>query len=398
MKILVVCQYYYPEQFRINDICKELKEKGNEVTVLTGLPNYPNGVVPKEYKYFKKRKENIDGINVIRCFEIGRRKGPIFRVLNYFSFAISGAIKAKHIKEEYDVIYVYQLSPVLMAVPGIKYKKKHNKKLVLYCLDLWPESLTAGGLSKKSFIYKKMEKISKNIYNSVDEIVVSSKSFEPQFRDILDEKIKISYIPQYAEKELVRGKNENRELNYVFAGNIGKAQNVEVIVKAANELKENNNIKIQIVGDGSSLNECKLLTEKYKLKNITFLGKKKIEEMQSFYDNADAMIVTLNGDDFALKTLPAKVQACMATGNAIIAAARGEVKNVIDDSKCGYCVNPDDHINLAKKIIEFSKLTNEEKEKMRENAYKYYQNNFDKNIFINKTIEILKKKGCNKNV
>ena len=119
MKILVICQYYYPEPFRINEICEEMVKKGNEVTVLTGLPNYPEGKIYKGYKFLKRRKENINGVNVIRSFEIGRRKGIFFRALNYASFMISASIKAFFIKEKFDIIYVYQLSPISMVKPAI---------------------------------------------------------------------------------------------------------------------------------------------------------------------------------------------------------------------------------------------------------------------------------------
>ena len=127
MNILVISQFYFPEQFRITDICENLVEKGNEVTVLTGLPNYPNGYIEKDYKWFRKRKEKIKGVNVIRCWEIGRRKGNFFRMLNYFSYAFSASIRTIFMGKKYDVVYVYQLSPILMAIPGIIYKKIYKK-------------------------------------------------------------------------------------------------------------------------------------------------------------------------------------------------------------------------------------------------------------------------------
>ena len=217
MKILVVCQYYYPEQFRINDICETLVKKENEVTVLTGLPNYPRGKVSKEYKFFRKRKEKINGVNVIRSFEIGRRRGIIFRVLNYLSYMISASIKACFMKEQFDVVYVYQLSPVLMAVPGIIYKKRHNTKMVLYCLDLWPESVTTFGIKENTLIYKLIDKISRKIYNKADEILVSSETFKQDIKKKLKQDIKIEYIPQYSENILSAKTHKwHKEINFVF--------------------------------------------------------------------------------------------------------------------------------------------------------------------------------------
>lgn len=398
MKILVVCQYYYPEQFRINDICETLVKKENEVTVLTGLPNYPRGKVSKEYKFFRKRKEKINGVNVIRSFEIGRRRGIIFRVLNYLSYMISASIKACFMKEQFDVVYVYQLSPVLMAVPGIIYKKRHNTKMVLYCLDLWPESVTTFGIKENTLIYKLIDKISRKIYNKADEILVSSETFKQDIKKKLKQDIKIEYIPQYSENILSAKTHKwHKEINFVFAGNIGKAQSVETIIKAANELKENSNIKIHIVGDGSSLQECKDLVKKLNLNNVIFYGKKELNEMQQYYNLADAMIVTLTKDAFASKTLPGKVQSCMATGNPIIAAADGETKKIIENAKCGYCVPAEDYKALANKMIEFASKTKVEIAELENNSQEYYNKNFKKDIIINKLIKVLEKEGI-KNV
>lgn len=398
MKILVVCQYYYPEQFRINDICETLVKKENEVTVLTGLPNYPRGKVSKEYKFFRKRKEKINGVNVIRSFEIGRRRGIIFRVLNYLSYMISASIKACFMKEQFDVVYVYQLSPILMAVPGIIYKKRHNTKMVLYCLDLWPESVTTFGIKENTLIYKLIDKISRKIYNKADEILVSSETFKQDIKKKLKQDIKIEYIPQYSENILSAKTHKwHKEINFVFAGNIGKAQSVETIIKAANELKENSNIKIHIVGDGSSLQECKDLVKKLNLNNVIFYGKKELNEMQQYYNLADAMLVTLTKDAFASKTLPGKVQSCMATGNPIIAAADGETKKIIENAKCGYCVPAEDYKALANKMIEFASKTKVEIAELENNSQEYYNKNFKKDIIINKLIKVLEKEGI-KNV
>lgn len=323
MKILVVCQYYYPEQFRINDICEELVKLGNNVTVLTGLPNYPEGKIPKEYKFLKKRKETINGVNIIRNWEIGRRKGSIFRILNYCSYMISASIKAFFLPNDYDVVYVYQLSPVTMAIPGILYKKKNNKKLQLYCLDLWPASLTTGGIKEESLFYKMMKKISHWIYKNADAIAITSKQFEKYIKEELDLlNKKIIYLPQYAENlycDVKEKKEVKEETNFLFAGNIGEAQSVETIIKAANEIK-NENIKINIVGDGICLSGCKELANEYHLKNVIFYGKRPISDMKLFYEKADGMLVTLKNDNVINMTLPGKVQSYMAARKPIIGA------------------------------------------------------------------------------
>ena len=153
MKILVVCQHYKPEPFRVADLCESLAKVGHEVTVITGIPNYPEGKVYAGYENKQKRDETFNGVKIHRCFTIPRKHGVFFRVLNYYSFSLSSRCYLSRLKEEFDVVFVYQLSPVMMASGALTYAKKHQKKVVLYCLDLWPESLIAGGIRKNSFVY-----------------------------------------------------------------------------------------------------------------------------------------------------------------------------------------------------------------------------------------------------
>lgn len=388
MKILVICQYYYPEPFRITDICESLVLRGHSVTVLTGLPNYPEGRVLDEYRHGNKRKEILNGVEVIRCYEIGRGKSKIKLFLNYFSYTLSATIKALFIKEEFDVIFVNQLSPVLMGIPGIVYKKRHKKKLLLYCLDLWPDSLAAGGIKETSAIFRIIHKISKLIYSSADSILVTSSMFKDYFKNVLKiEKNNVKHLPQYAEDIFTksRGKTSsdrknNRRYNFVFAGNIGDMQSVETIIKAARELCGCSNIFFHIVGDGSKLNECKALSNELGLKNVKFYGRKPVTEMPSFYELADAMLVTLKYNKTLSYTLPGKVQSYMAAGKPIIGAICGETERVVEEAKCGFICNAEDYQSLAKLILKF--CDSDETIQMSNNAHKYYMGNFDKNKFI----------------
>jgi len=385
LKILVICQYYYPEPFRISDICERLVKKGHKVTVLTGLPNYPEGEIYEKYKNKKNRIESINGVNILRTFEIGRRNSKMFLFLNYLSFSISGSLKVLFLKEKFDVVLVNQLSPVLMAIPAIIYKKKHRKKILLYCLDLWPSSLIAGGVSNTSLIYKCFFKISKWIYNSVDAIFVTSEMFKEYFKKILKiDKTKIDYLPQYAEDlfEKCETKLDKDIFNFVFAGNIGDMQSVDTIVLAANELKKNKNIIFHIVGDGSKLKECKELSKKLKILNIKFHGRKPVEEMPYFYGMANAMLLTLKSDKIISYTLPGKVQSYMIAKKAILGSIDGEAMNVIKKSKCGLCCLAEDYKGFAKIILEFCNNTNNSE--MAEKSYKYYLENFTKENFMNK--------------
>lgn len=393
MKILVVCQYFYPEQFRVNDICFQLAEEGHEVSVLTGLPNYPSGIVDEKYKWYKNRKENINGVKVIRSWLMGRGKGKVELALNYISFAISSIIQALFLKKDFDLILVYQLSPVTMALPAIVLKKLTKKPLILYCHDLWPESIASVGISRTSKLYSILLRISKWIYKNADELFISSKLFKEYFNNTLEVYDNITYLPVYAEalfEELNTVPHQGNDVNLVFAGNIGEMQSVETIIYAANELKEYHNIKWHIVGDGSSRKKCEELASKMGLKNLIFHGQHPISHMPRFYQMADAFLITLKANKNISYTLPNKVQSYMATGKPIIGAIDGETQIVINEAKCGMCCPAEDYKRLAQSIIIFTRDRDKHIIYGR-NARQYYDNNFSKTIYMKRLNSLLQK-------
>ncbi len=393
MKILVVCQYFHPEQFRVNDICYELVKEGHEVTVLTGLPNYPKGKVDPRYRWFKNRREIINGVRVYRTWLIGRGKGNFRLGLNYMSFVLSSLFKVVFMKKGFDLILVYQLSPVTMAIPGIAAKKLSKKPLVIYCHDLWPESVVSGGVSRDSRSYRFLLKLSKWIYGNADRIFTSSRLFERYFRSVLGISEDIQYLPVYAEEvfdEIPFIEKSNQNVDLIFAGNIGEMQSVETIIFAANELKEYEQIKFHILGDGSSRKKCEDLVNFLQLKNVTFYGQYPVSEMPRFYSMADAFLVTLKANEFISYTLPNKVQSYMASGRAIIGAVDGETQQIIEEADCGICGPAEDYKELANNIIKFY----EEKNRRRlfgENARKYYDLNFAKSKYMERLNSLLEK-------
>ncbi|WML41545.1 glycosyltransferase family 4 protein [Neobacillus sp. OS1-2] len=399
MKILVVCQYFFPEQFRVSDICFELAKEGHEVTVLTGLPNYPSGIVDKKYRALRNRKEVINGVKVYRSWLLGRGKGTKRLALNYFSFAVSSSIKAMFIKKDFDLILVYQLSPVTMALPGILLKKITKKPLILYCHDLWPESLVSGGISPNGKIYSVLLKLSKWIYKSADEIFTSSKLFEEYFNNTLDINRNITYLPVYAEaifEDIPKKKNDGF-INLVFAGNIGEMQSVETIIYAANEIKDEQSIRFHIVGDGSSRKRCEELAKQFNLSNVIFYGQHPIIEMPIFYEMADAFLITLKANKFISYTLPNKVQSYMASGKPILGAIDGETEIVINDANCGLCASAENYKQFASNIKRFAA----EKDTLTEygkNAKCYYDHNFSKKIYMDKINILLTKIKINGDV
>ncbi len=389
MRILVICQYYYPEPFRITDLCEELVRTGNEVTVVTGTPNYPMGEVYYGYENGKKAYEIINGVNVHRCKIAPRKTGVLNRIKNYLSYPIASKAYVKTLDDKFDVVFVYQLSPVMMAEAGLWYKKKYGKKLVLYCLDLWPESLCVSGIKRGSLIYKIFKPISKRIYQSVDKLLITSRTFEDyltkQFKITRE---KISYLPQYAEKIFLdsSGKRQTDIFHILFAGNIGKAQSIETIIEAAKLLKDEK-IVFDIVGDGIEFeNMKKQLSD---LKNVVFYGRKSPEEMLDFFNSADATLVTLTSDPIISSTLPGKVQTYMAAGKPIVCAADGETMRILKDVQGDFYGPSGNSRVLAENIM---KLVNSgTAEEIGKRNREYYQKNFLKEKHINDLLKHFKK-------
>lgn len=389
-KILVICQYYYPENFQITPICEQLVKDGYDVTVLTGLPNYPTGIIPDEYKKKERWKENINGVNIIRVSLIGRKKGPVFLALNYFSFLFNATKKVKKIGNGFDLVFVYQLSPVLMAIPGIKYTRKHKVPLVLYCLDLWPESLKMYVKDESNFIFRYVKKISTKIYKACSSIVIQSTSFRRYFTEVHSiENTKIDYIPAFADENYlaIKEKEISDNVDFIFLGNLGIAQNLLQILESINLIKDIPNFKIHFVGDGTVLSQMKeYVINNHLEEKVVFYGRRPVEEMINYYNIADACIVSLKADNQTGLTLPAKVQGYMAAGKTILGMIDGSAMEVINEAKCGVCVHSDDVQGFADLMKDF--IVNRTKyENYGKNGRDYFINNFRKEVFMNKLEE-----------
>lgn len=386
MKILVICQYYYPENFQITPICEQLANDKYDVTVLTGFPNYPLGIIPEEYKR-GHRDEIINGVHVIRCNEIGRKKGAIYLALNYLSYMCSALRKVEKFPDDFDLIFVYQLSPVLMAIPGRRYAKRHNVPMLLYCCDLWPESMKMYIKSERNVAFKLIKRISTGIYQSAQRIIVQSMSFIPYFQmthGISEDKL--TYIPAFADETYLTQDftPDDDTIDFVFLGNLGIAQNLIAVLEAVNKIRDVSGFKVHFVGDGSILNEMKQFVEKHRLKSkVFFYGRRPVKEMPKFYKLADACLVSLKADNATGLTLPTKVQGYMAAGKPIIGMIDGTAKDVIEESGCGICVHAGDVNGLAEIMKDFV-INNWNYRDCGNNAREYFKCNFRRDIVLNK--------------
>ncbi|MBU3090139.1 glycosyltransferase family 4 protein [Clostridium gasigenes] len=398
MKILVVTQYFWPEEFRINDICEGLIEKGHEVEVLTGIPNYPYGKFYDGYSFLKKGKREYKGIKIKRVPIIPRGKdGFIKLALNYMSYTVSASIAtARLLFNRYDRVFVFQLSPITLAIPGIIISKIKKIPSTIYIQDLWPESLYCIKEVSSEKVKSILDRLCMKIYNSFDNVLITSNGFKEKLIDRGMEKEKITYLPQWAE-EFYRKENEyyNMELEsevltVTFAGNIGKAQSVSTIIEAAKLAKNNKKIKWQIIGDGSEFENIKDLVKKYSLEETVYiLGRKPAKDMPMYFSKANGLIVTLANEDILKATLPAKVQSYMASGKPIIAAISGEGNDVIKESCCGLVGEAEDYRKLYENVIELYNMNLDQRKKLGDNGKKFFEENFTREILLNKLNEII---------
>ncbi len=392
MKILVVCQHYWPEPYPLTDICEQLVKMGHTVDVITDVPNYPMGYIFPEYKNGKRRMEEHNGVRIIRTFTIGRRNNILFRILNYYSFAVSSTLRAWLLKGEYDVVFANQTSPVMMVNGALSYAKKHSKKCVMYTMDLWPASLAAGGVSESSPLYRFFGWVSKRLYRRADRILITSQMFRGYLqREFgIDEKV-IGYLPQYADStfDAVAPCDKHEGYDFVFAGNIGAAQSLDTVLNAALLLQSEADIRWHIVGDGSELVNLQAKAEQLSLRNVIFHGRKPLTDMPKFYSMADAMVVTLTADPYISLTMPGKVQTYMAAGKPILAASNGEIPGVLDAAQCGFCAPAEDAEGFADCVRRF--IACEDKEGLGNRARSYYQTHFTKDMFMKHLVLELEK-------
>lgn len=398
MKILFVCQYFYPEVFRGNDIAFHWAEEGHHVHVVTGIPNYPDGKFHKGYGWFKKRHEFVNGVKVTRLPIIPRGDNKIMLMLNYFSYLVVAWVYMLFhaLFHKYDRAFVQQLSPVMMSAPGVLYKRIRKVPLYTWVLDLWPESLTAAGGINNKYVLSFFRHYVKSEYKHSDKILISSRSFEKSVLEYGDYASKIVYYPQWSDGNdgaLVIPENEPvipKGFKLMFAGAVGEAHGFECTMQAALLTKEYKDIKWIIVGDGRKLDWVKEFVKENGLEETVYtLGRFPAETMPWFFSQADVMLVTLNDDPLFRLYAPAKISSYMAAAKPIIAVLNGEGAEVIREANCGWALPSGDADGLAKLAMELSQKNKADLTSRGENAEKYYNEHFVKTKCLDKLDKLM---------
>lgn len=398
MKILFVCQYFYPEVFRGNDIAFHWAEYGHEVHVVSGIPNYPDGKYHKGYGLYKKRHEVVNGVMVTRLPIIPRGNNKIMLMLNYFSyFLLAWVWMLFHaIGHKYDRVFVQQLSPVMMSAPGVLYKRLRKVPLYTWVLDLWPESLTAAGGINNKYVLGFFKRFVKREYKYSDKILISSRSFDQSILEYGPYGDKIVYYPQWADGNASIEKRPDNVptippgFKLMFAGAVGEAHGFECTMQAALLTKDRKDIKWIIVGDGRRLDWVREFVKEHCLEETVFtLGRFPSETMPWFFKQADVMLVTLNDDPLFKLYAPAKISSYMSAGKPIVAVLNGEGAEVIKDADCGWTLPAGDSEGFARLAIELSQKDETELIMRGKNAAKYYNEHYVKEKCLKKLDDLM---------
>jgi glycosyltransferase involved in cell wall biosynthesis len=402
MRVLIVTQYFWPENFRINDVALGLRERGHEVTVYTGKPNYPDGRYFPGYGMFGRARESYRGIPVIRAPLVARGAGGSVRLmLNYLSFALSASLLAPvRCRGDFEVVLVYEPSPITVGVPGIVLGALKHAPVLLWVQDLWPETLSATGMVRSRGILKAVEQLVRAIYRRCARILVQSRAFIAPVQRLGIDPQRIMYLPNSAEAFYGTAQSgatpaSTPELpagfRVMFAGSIGAAQDFETILGAAERLKSHRDIQWVIIGDGRMYQWVGAEVVRRGLQDtMHLLGRYPADAMPGFFARADALLVTLKKDPIFAMTIPAKLQSYLASERPIIAALDGEGARIVVEAEAGLACPAEDPGALAATVLAMQRLAPEARAAMASRARACFEAQFERETLLTQLEAVMK--------
>jgi glycosyltransferase involved in cell wall biosynthesis len=388
--ILIISQYFYPENFQINTLAIELIKKGYKVSVLTGLPNYPSGKIFQKYSLINgPYKEQWSEIEVYRVPIIPRGDGSALKLLiNYLSFALSSVFFSFFYfkKAQFDHQIVFQTSPITVALPAIFLKSIKKTPIHLWIQDLWPESIEAVGMIKNKYLIKIIEKFVKWIYRHCDQLFIQSEKFR---QSLLDKNVNneiIYFLPNWAPDFYIKNysiHSQSKVKIISYAGNIGKAQNLEKLIDVSKVI-DSHRLIWKIIGEGSELNYLKSLVKRNKLSHsFQFIDSVPADQVFDFVKDSTALLVSLKSHATFSQVIPSKVQTYMAMRKPILASIDGEARKLIEKARCGLVSSPEDLDSFIENINKIISMSDSDLELMAKNGQNYFLKHFKKDIVIN---------------
>lgn len=395
MRILIVSQYFWPENFRVNDLAEELSRRGHKVTVLTGRPNYPEGRVFPAYLANPQDYVRLGDVPVIRVPMLARGSSSIRLMLNYLSFAISATVLGmwKLRGQRFDGIFVFQISPITAALPAIALRRFKRAPMLMWVLDLWPDTLAAIGVVRSPRLLALVGRLVRFVYDHCDRILVQSRAFTDKVAALAGGAERIRYFPGWAESLFIDGDAGPapapelapyaNDFSILFAGNIGEAQDFPAIVDAADTLRDMPGLRWLIVGDGRAASQVREEIARRGLQDrIVLLGRFPLKRMPSFFAGADALLVTLRKEPIWSMTIPGKVQSYLAAGKPLLAMLDGEGSRVIKEAEAGLVAPAGDGQALAAQVRRLMALDPKERAAMGRNGIAYGQREFGRQQMV----------------
>jgi colanic acid biosynthesis glycosyl transferase WcaI len=396
MNILIVSHYFWPENFYINNLARGLHDRGHQVTVLAGIPNYPGGKFYPGYGVWRRVVEDYHGIKVFHVPLMPRGDGSKVRLfLNYLTYVLSGCLLGPlWCREPIDLILVFENSPVSVGLPALFLKKIRRIPVLFWVQDLWPESLSATGGVRSEMLLNLVGRLVRLIYRGSDLILAQSRAFFPSIRKYGGEAEKIVYFPNSADEfyqpvTVEAGAPERallpRGFRVMFAGNIGAAQDFETIMAAMARLQEHPEIHLVVVGDGRMRPWAEGLAREQGLNgNVHFIGRHPPEAMPRFFALADALLVTLRKESIFALTIPSKVQAYLACGRPVIAALDGEGARVVQEAGAGLTGPAGDAEVLAVNILTMYRQSKSQRRDMGLRGRAYFEAHFEREMLLDR--------------
>ncbi|WLR96199.1 glycosyltransferase family 4 protein [Shinella sumterensis] len=392
MRVLLLSQYFYPEQFSNNEIARELVRRGHKVSVVCCVPNYPSGAFTRGYSNSERRIELWEGVSIYRTRTIPRGKSALQLIANYAFFPFAASWTAiRRLKHKPDVSFVSMPSPLLQALAGIFLKWWWKTPCVYWVQDIWPESVTYTLRINNRFVRRMLEWLCGWIYRQADHIFVQSDAFPDMITRFGVPRDRIKTLPNTApptyrpiRPEEVSGAAQRVSgsgFRLMFAGNIGESQDFDTIIEAAQILNGQVDMTWIIIGSGRDEVRVREKIKSLGLEHcFNFMGRFPEEEMPSFFAIADALLVSLKSIPIFSLTVPYKVQCYLACGKPIIAALDGEGKRIVEEAGAGLTAsasNPSELANAIKLMIDMSP---ENRTTLGQSGLAYFEANYAREI------------------
>lgn len=386
LRVLVLSQHYWPESFRINEVVESLRDAGCDVSVLTGQPNYPEGVTFPGYKALAWGSElHPAGYTIHRVPLAPRGAGGARRLVqNYLSFIAAGCLLGPWLLRgrRIDVVFVYGTSPILQAIVGVLLRATHRARLVTWVQDLWPQSLEATGYVRSRRALSIVASLVRWIYRRNDLLLVQSPAFLDSVQ-AMAAGTPVEVHPNPGERAFdLPPPDEAPALrlppgfNLVFAGNLGTVQALETIVHAAQLLRPHAGIRIVLVGSGARSGWLQEQVRDKGLDNLLLPGRFAPEQMPGILAQASALLVSLVRSPIMSQTVPSKIQAYLAAGRPIVASLDGEGARIVTEAGAGIACPAQDAPALADAVLKLSRLDPQELDAMGRAGRAYYDLHF----------------------